>query len=74
MWDLFVGQTEDYRRRYRDIESAGLSEAWAHEKPKRVATSASEYCTVDGSMDEIWSEWQDLNLRPLPPEDSALPG
>jgi hypothetical protein len=23
---------------------------------------------------EIWSEWQDLNLRPLRPERSALPG
>ncbi len=22
----------------------------------------------------IWSEWQDLNLRPLRPERSALPG
>jgi hypothetical protein len=24
--------------------------------------------------DEYWSEWQDLNLRPLRPERSALPG
>jgi hypothetical protein len=23
---------------------------------------------------DIWSEWQDLNLRPLRPERSALPG
>ena len=23
---------------------------------------------------KIWSEWQDLNLRPLRPERSALPG
>ena len=23
---------------------------------------------------EIWSEWQDSNLRPLRPERSALPG
>ena len=22
---------------------------------------------------DLWSEWEDLNLRPLPPEDSALP-
>jgi integrase len=26
------------------------------------------------NSNEIWSEWQDLNLRPLRPERSALPG
>jgi hypothetical protein len=26
------------------------------------------------NLNEFWSEWQDLNLRPLRPERSALPG
>jgi hypothetical protein len=26
------------------------------------------------NSNDIWSEWQDLNLRPLRPERSALPG
>jgi hypothetical protein len=25
-------------------------------------------------VNDFWSEWQDLNLRPLRPERSALPG
>ena len=26
------------------------------------------------NSNDYWSEWQDLNLRPLRPERSALPG
>ena len=30
-------------------------------------------CKAEPNPFDFWSEWQDSNLRPLPPEDSALP-
>jgi hypothetical protein len=39
-----------------------------------TVASLTEQQNQNKKPNEIWSEWQDSNLRPLRPERSALPG
>jgi hypothetical protein len=46
-------------------------------RPKRKAETVADLTedrNEEKKPNDIWSEWQDLNLRPLRPERSALPG
>jgi hypothetical protein len=49
------------------------------QKSRYVSGVESVVDSADGldqkkNSNDFWSEWQDLNLRPLRPERSALPG
>jgi hypothetical protein len=59
-----------------DARNAGIAAARAATswgKAKTLASLTDEQNQTRKSND-LWSEWQDLNLRPLRPERSALPG
>ena len=58
-----------------------LERVYAKHHPDHQASAVEALDRSDETRDgglakpaKCWSEWQDLNLRPLPPEDSALPG
>jgi hypothetical protein len=74
---------DDLSRRYRHarwlIGRSIVSSAHVGQKSRYVPVVESVVDSATASTqkkkpNDIWSEWQDLNLRPLRPERSALPG
>src|SRR5262249_32326223 len=51
--------------------SVYAAHAFAHDASKLIG--AADSCGNSASPEDIWSEWQDLNLRPPRPERGALP-
>lgn len=66
-----VFQADRARQRAGFSFSGGDSERYCATARFRGPVAVAKFLQVP---DLIWSEWQDSNLRPLPPEDSALPG
>tara|TARA_Y100001934_G_scaffold75577_2_gene94034 strand:- start:49 stop:405 length:357 start_codon:yes stop_codon:yes gene_type:complete len=67
---------------HKTLEVAPLSAQILADVIDRAGVPAGVYNLVNGEGprssaspddDRRWSEWEDLNLRPLPPEDSVLP-
>ena len=52
----------------------GATAAIGQKGPYVSVVSMTEDPKETKKPNEIWSEWQDSNLRPLRPERSALPG
>ena len=57
------------------ISLLNAKKPWFHIEPKAFLTRIKKHAIVKLSVQQlrVWSEWQDLNLRPLPPQGSALP-
>ena len=64
----------------REVEWPGFGgssrQLWIIFVDKKGATAIRTFSDDAALADFLidWSEWRDSNSRPLPPEDSALPG
>jgi hypothetical protein len=59
---------------YLQGAAAAIGQKGRHVSVVETVVSLTEEQNEKKKPNEIWSEWQDLNLRPLRPERSALPG
>jgi site-specific recombinase XerD len=54
--------------------AAAIGQKGRYVSVAETVVSLTEGRNQTKNLNEFWSEWQDLNLRPLRPERSALPG
>jgi integrase len=59
---------------YLQGAAAAIGQKGRYVSVVETVVSLTENQNEKKKPNEIWSEWQDLNLRPLRPERSALPG